>query len=146
MWILPCDWLITTGKKHICCSLTYKCSLTWWSDESCRKGKASEKVPQELRESQASQYKKSVQSYKGNTLTLLFYLDLCSDFTFEHLGNDFSGNKKSKWITFSKHLHKQTSKQKTNKQIKTMILWQLYTSYCIKLEFQIFLPELILVH
>jgi len=44
----------------------------------------SEEVPQKLRESRLSQYKKSVQFHERNTLTLLVYADLCYGFIFGH--------------------------------------------------------------
>lgn len=56
--------------------------MTGQRDKPCRKGKAGAEVPQEFQESQVSQYKKSVPSHKGNTLTLLVYLDICYGFTF----------------------------------------------------------------
>lgn len=71
MGILPCDCLITTDKYHVCCSCTHKHPMTRQWVEQYRTGKATEEVPQELRESQVNQYYKIVHSHKGNSLALL---------------------------------------------------------------------------
>lgn len=50
--------------------LTHKAPMRGWGDESCRKWKASEKIPQQLRESLASQCKKSSKFHRRSAFSL----------------------------------------------------------------------------